>query len=125
MLEGRNSHIKFFLIAQNDLRNDKLSVSLHQLIEERAEIERRCSGFVFYIQLRGKSNRPGEVCISCARPSLTPAPFTAVTPTPPPCFPRRHHHHLVNKGQAIRHLEGQLICHPSTNVSVSDLVHRA
>ncbi len=88
--------------------------------QKEEEIMARCSALhCISIMLIGDADRQGEMCISCGGPSLTRAPFTAVTLPPP------HHHHLVNKGQAIRHLEGQLICHPSTNVSASDLVRRA
>lgn len=58
-------------------------------------------------------------------PTPPEPPHTLPSSPPPPHRHRHHRRHLVNKGQAIRHLEGQLICHPSTNVSASDLVHGA
>lgn len=79
------------------------------------------------ITLATNANRQGWDVHFLSRPSLTWAPFTAVTlPSHTHTHSlHRHHCHLVNKGQAIRHLEGQLICHPSANVSASDLVRRA
>lgn len=62
----------------------------------------------------------GNVHFFCI-PLIDTGTIYSCHPPPPP----HHHHHLVNKGQAIRHLEGQLICHPSTNVSESDLVRWA